>query len=138
MIRVKTRKKEHKSMAAQNTPTNNTIKTLVPSKESQALIVEFLRRVQTEAKRTTDYFTKMEVIDIAYARYKGAKTDANGFTSGESMDAATTPVGVTDMPSTTPPVLVSQVDSMVGYLADVFLSGSPMFPVVSSPEDTNS
>jgi hypothetical protein len=56
-----------------------------------------------------------------------------GTVHGEGIDAATTPAGVFNSPSTTPPVIVAQVDSMVGYLAEVFLSGSPLFPIVSSP-----
>lgn len=33
------------------------------------------------------------------------------------------------------PVVISQVDSFVGYMSDVWLSGYPMFPVVSEPAD---
>ena len=108
---------------------------LIPSKDSQTLILDYLNRIMVESRRVADYINKMQVVDVAYARYKGAKTDANGIVSGEGIDAATTPVGVIDMPSTTPPVVVSQVDSMVGYLAEVFLSGTPMFPVVSNPSN---
>lgn len=33
------------------------------------------------------------------------------------------------------PLVIAQVDSFVGYLSDVFLSGYPLFPVVSHPND---
>jgi len=115
------------------TPTN-TPKTVVPSKDSQAKIVEFSQRVLTEHKKFSSYLTKMEAIDVAYARYNATVDSATGVVSGQGIDAATTPVGVMNLPSTTPPVVISQVDSMVAYLADVFLSGTPMFPVVSSPQ----
>lgn len=104
----------------------------IPSKESQEELLEYVQMLITEHKRFTDYLDKMEAIDIAYARYQ-ANLNSEGIATGEGIDAATQPVGVVNLPSTTPPVVVSQVDSMVAYLADVFLSGYPIFPVVSSP-----
>lgn len=105
---------------------------IVPKEKSQKAIIDYASRVITEHKKFTDYLNKMEAIDKAYARYQENK-DSNGIVSGQGIDAATTPVGVMNLPSTVPPVVVSQVDSMVAYLADVFLSGSPLFPVVSNP-----
>jgi len=75
----------------------------------------------------------MEAIDTAYALYKTNIDPITGTVHGEGIDAATTPVGVFNVPSTTPPVIIAQVDSMVGYLSEVFLSGTPLFPVVSNP-----
>lgn len=106
---------------------------LVPNQEAQKAVLSLAERILTEHKKFEDYHTKMEAIDVAYARYQSSKDSATGIVSNQGIDAATTPVGVMNLPSTTPPVLVSQVDSMVGYLAEVFLSGSPLFPVVSSP-----
>ena len=103
-----------------------------PNKEAQTAVLQYAENILTEHKRFNDYTAKMEAIDIAYARYQSSK-DANGVVTGQGIDAATTPVGVMNLPSTTPPVLVSQVDSMLAYLAEVFLSGSPLFPIVSSP-----
>lgn len=105
----------------------------VPNKEAQTAILAYVERVLTEHKKNSDYINKMEAIDIAYARYQSSRDPQTGVASGQGIDAATTPVGVLNLPSTTPPVVVAQVDSMVGYLAEVFLSGSPLFPVVSSP-----
>lgn len=106
---------------------------IVPKKDAQDALVEFAQRILTEHKKFASYHSKMEAIDIAYARYQANIDTATGIVADSGIDAATTPVGVLNMPSTTPPVVVSQVDSMVAYLADVFLSGSPIFPVVSSP-----
>lgn len=106
---------------------------VIPSKDSQALLVEYLARVLTEHSRFSDYLDKMEVIDQAYARFISNIDPLTGIARGEGIDAATQPVGVVNMPSTTPPVVVSQVDSMVAYLADVYLSGYPIFPIVSNP-----
>lgn len=107
----------------------------IPSTESQSRLLEHSKRVLTEHRKYTDYHNKMEAIDIAYARYISNIDPETGIARGEGIDAATQPVGVVNLPSTTPPVVVSQVDSMVAYLADVFLSGYPLFPVVSSPSN---
>lgn len=118
------------------TPTKTQDKqAIVPRPESQAALLEFSRRILTEHKKFSEYHNKMEVIDKAYARYQENRDPVTGVVSGIGIDAATTPVGIFDLPSTVPPVVVSQVDSMVGYLSEVFLSGSPLFPVVSSPKN---
>lgn len=108
---------------------------MIPTKDSQEALLEFSRRVMTEHQKFSDYYSKMEAVDIAYARYQEDLDPVTGIARGQGIDAATTPVGVVNMPSTTPPVVVSQVDSMVSYLAEVFLSGSPLFPIVSTPKD---
>jgi hypothetical protein len=108
---------------------------VIPKQKSQEMLIEFAARVLTEHQKFNDYYDKMEVIDKAYARYNENLDAVTGVAMGEGIDAATQPVGVVNMPSTVPPIVISQVDSMVGYLADVFLSGSPLFPVVSSPEN---
>ena len=106
--------------------------TLIPSADSQKDLLAFCQKVLIEHKKFSSYHDKMEVIDVAYARYQVNKL-VDGVVQGQGVDAATTPVGIMNLPSTTPPVVVSQVDSVVAYLADVFLSGTPMFPVVSNP-----
>lgn len=123
-------------MATPNPDTSKQVpnKVIVPSKQAQDKILDFSKRVLAEHKKFTAYKSKMEAIDIAYARYKANVDVTTEVTPGQGIDAATTPVGVMNLPSTTPPVVISQVDSMVGYLAEVFLSGSPLFPVVSSPK----
>lgn len=119
-------------MASQNT-TQKGAGLVIPSQESQLYIREFITRIMTEHRKNADYINKMEVIDQAYARFITNYDPSTGIVTGEGIDAATQPVGVVNMPSTTPPVVVSQVDSMVAYLADVYLSGYPLFPVVSNP-----
>jgi len=116
-------------------PNEKKVKTLLQSKETCALLVDFSRRLLTEHKKFSSYMSKMEAIDVAYARYTASVNTTTGIANGNGIDAATTPVGVMNMPTSTPPVVISQVDSMVGYLSEVFLSGTPMFPVVSSPEN---
>lgn len=122
-------------MATPTTLTLPTKKVLVPTAEAQRRIIDFSRRILVEHAKFSSYQAKMEAIDVAYARYQASVDSATGIPSGNGIDAATTPVGVMNLPSTTPPVVISQVDSMVGYLSEVFLSGYPIFPVVSTPKN---
>lgn len=117
------------------TAPSNTFK--VPPIEAQTRIIDFTRRVLTEHKKFNEYLNKMEVIDVQYARYQANVDSITGIVKEQGVDAATTPVGVMNLPSSTPPVVIAQVDSLVGYLSEVFLSGYPLFPVVSSPADKN-
>lgn len=103
--------------------------------EVQKNILELANFILSEHRAQEPMFSKMEAIDVAYARYVTNINSTTGVANGEGIDAATTPVGVFNAPSTTPPVVVAQVDSMVAYLAEVFLSGYPIFPVVSSPSN---
>lgn len=122
-------------VATQNPSQPKNKSLIIPSPDSQLALKEFITRILTEHRRHSDYIAKMEVIDKAYARYIENVDPVTGIVRGEGIDAATQPVGVVNMPSTTPPVVVSQVDSMVAYLADVYLSGYPLFPVVSNPSN---
>ena len=119
--------------------TTGTKSALVPNQESQKRIIEYMLRVLQEHKKFNNYNAKMVAVDTAYARYLDANAKRNNGVSQTNVggidDGATTPVGVIGMAPTTPPVVVSQVDSMVAYLADVFLSGVPLFPVVSNPSN---
>lgn len=109
-------------------------KTLKLTIQAQKAVMEFAQGVLTAHKGQQELADKMDAIDIAYARYKAS-------------EASTLHDGVDPMPSTTgcgnvfndddvtPPLVVSQVDSHTAYLADVFLSGYPLFPVVSNPSN---
>lgn len=106
-----------------------------PTSDSQRLILEFVQSILAEHKSNqAEYCTKMEAIDRAYALYQSNVDPETGIVTGQGVDAATQPVGVLNLPTSTPPLVISQVDSMVGYLSDVFLSGTPLFPMVSSPK----
>lgn len=107
---------------------------LIPTTDSQKMLLDYSKGILTEHKKFAEYHNKMEAIDVAYARYQ-TYVDSEGEARQDGIDAATTPVGVMNLPSTVPPVVISQVDSMVAYLAEVFLSGSPLFPVVSNPKN---
>jgi len=103
------------------------------SKQAQDNILDFVRHILTVRDNNTDIYDKMEAVDTAYYRYSTYKDPKTGESYGQGIDAATVPAGVFNSPSTVPPIVVSQVESMVGYLSEIFLSGSPIFPIVSNP-----
>lgn len=101
------------------------------STEVQSNIIAYARGVLAASQNFTEIYNKMEAIDQAYARYKvAAASTSTGVDTVRALGS--TVCGAIDTPVTAP-IVVSQVDSMVAYLADVYLSGSPMFPVVSTP-----
>jgi hypothetical protein len=118
------------------TDTRNTAdgKTLKLTTQAQRTVVEFAEKVLMAHKSQTEVRNKMDAIDIAYARYKAAEAaNTDGVDPIRGADAACG--NVFDDDDITPPLVVSQVDSYTAYLADVFLSGYPLFPVVSNPSN---
>lgn len=99
------------------------------SEKSQLSLVSYVKWGLDEYRKRTDFINKMEVIDIAYARYKISQEQE----SGVDASAANTACGTLE--DIEAPIVISQVDSMVGYAADVYCSGYPMFPVVSAPDN---
>ena len=117
---------------ATETPNADTGKTLKLSIAAQRAVVDFSSRVLTAHRSQNELQLKMDAIDIAYARYK---VSADAPNTGID-ERATAPCGnVFADDDVTPPLVVSQVDSYTAYLADVFLSGYPLFPVVSNPSN---
>jgi hypothetical protein len=104
-------------------------KTIPISKESQRGLVGLAKGILSLRNRSDEMYSKMSAIDAAYARYTGSK----GKQGPDGQDLGSTVCDAMGTDSIVAPIVVSQVDSMVAYLADVFLSGSPIFPVVSTP-----
>lgn len=104
------------------------------SVEAQRAVLGFVNNVLTANKRQTGLHDKMDAIDVAYARYKAGQADGS-MKDGVDNRGQVGCGNVFDDDDITPPIVVSQVDSYVAYLADVFLSGTPMFPVVSNPSN---
>ena len=98
--------------------------TLRLNSQAQDKIVKRIVHILDTHKKMTELRSKYEAIDKAYARYKETADEAAGNTKCGDVFAKDNVVS---------PIVVSQVDSYVAYLAEVFLSGSPLFPVVSSP-----
>lgn len=93
------------------------------SAKAQKALADYCSVILQRHQGLTELRNKMEEVDKAYARYKG----------GDSEAGAQPCTDVFAKDDVVPPIVVSQVDSYVAYLAEVFLSGSPLFPVVSTP-----
>lgn len=96
-------------------------------KQAQQSLVKYVNACCGTIQKLQEFRTKLEIIDAAYARYK-----LPDLSNGEDSIAADVACGATEQ-EVTVPLVVSEVDSFVGYLADVYLSGYPMFPVVTTP-----
>lgn len=102
---------------------------VVLTQESQARLLAFSKLILQRHQGTTTFRDKMDAIDRAYARYEQARItgDKRGMDTYGSVqcDTGTKPV--------VNPIVISNVQSMVAYWVEVFLSGYPIFPVVSDP-----
>lgn len=90
--------------------------------ESVKALEQYCRRVLDAHKAFTDLRYKMEVVDTEYYRYHAQNEQTAG----------STPCGI-QVDELIVPIVISQADSFVGYLAELYLSGYPIFPVVSTP-----
>jgi hypothetical protein len=97
---------------------------------SQRAVIEYSQSVLVKRQQFNELSEKMDAIDIAYARYKASTEESSDGVDSRSAETVCNIFAADDI---TPPIVVSQVDSYVAYLSEVFLSGSPLFPVVSSP-----
>lgn len=100
------------------------------SMPAQQNVSNFVASALVAHGKMTELQDKMDAIDVAYSRYKLKQKVANGQDIKEASEGCGNIFADDDV---VPPIVISQVDSYVAYLADVFLSGTPMFPVVSSP-----
>lgn len=115
-------------------PTGRTLRLSVAAQNSVKSLIDAYLQTHTKFNELHD---KMDAIDVAYARYQAendTRVSSNGVDQRNS--AGNVECGnVFGSDKVTPPIVVSQVDTYVAYLADVFLSGSPIFPVVSNPSN---
>lgn len=98
--------------------------------DSQRRLLQYSQSILEKNRNFEDLRRKMDAIDIAYARYTAE--DETQITE-EGTIAGATAADIFAKDDVTPPIVVSQVDSYVAYLSEVFLSGVPLFPVVSTP-----
>ena len=98
------------------------------SKETQDLLLTHIRRVNSFFSITFSVRQNMEFIDRAYQRERDLTTEnwrarmANRY--GD----------ITKLQNMQIPIVQPMVDSMASYLSGVFLSGTPLFPVVGDNE----
>ena len=111
-------------MATPNTP-------MLLTRNSQQAIVEFHKSCYQLLRSQWNLREQMRQIDLAYIREQDMTTEhrraklANRY--GDS----------SRIQNVTVPVVMPQVESAVTYQASVFLTGSPLFSVVTSPEYIN-
>lgn len=104
------------------------------SEKAQKNIIALAQSVIARRNQFTEMKNKMEAIDQAYARYTGGEQLEQGLdATGKDVAGNTCCGNVFGEDNIVAPIVVAQVDTMVAYLADIFLSGYPIFPVVSSP-----
>jgi hypothetical protein len=101
---------------------------LAANGKAQDKILEFAKAILTTRQKQNPLRDKLAAIDEAYARYKTAKSESEKTEAGQMSCG-----NAFDTDDVVPPIVASQVDSYVAYLADIFLSGYPLFPVVSTP-----
>ena len=94
------------------------------SAKSIELLEQHVKNILDLHKRFSDMRNKLEAIDLAYFRFQ----------TEDDKNAGKTQAGVA-LDNIKVPILISQVDGFVGHMAEVYLSGYPMFPIVSSPAD---
>lgn len=110
---------------------DNTLKLRQESAES---LLNFCRKIVEHHIHTrNELVTKMDTIDVAYTRFKASVQSSTNGVDTRAAEQACDVFETRDR--VTPPIIVSQVDAYVAYLADIFLSGYPMFPVVSNPRN---
>jgi len=99
------------------------------SRSTHDSLIQLIKEFQRIHQRNELWRDKIKVIDRAYACYTLTK-DQNK--ADEQVAQIIDDSGV----HFTTPVVVSQVDSIVAFLSELYLSGYPIFPVVTPPEDT--
>ncbi len=112
-----------------------------PGDRAQEELVQYCRDLLTKHKDNHEMRNKMAVIDRAYARYKQLTTEACA--NGEGVDEQIVQHQIADELGELKdsfihveiPLVVSQVDTFVGYAAEIYLSGYPMFGIVADPKD---
>lgn len=120
-------------LAPQQSATDRIDKLLKLNMQAQKSVITYASKLIEKSKQFDGLHNKMDAIDIAYARYKADKAKYEAGDGVDPMPVSTVGCDIFAEDDVTPPIVVSQVDSYVAYLAEVFLSGAPLFPVVSNP-----
>ncbi len=97
------------------------------SQKTHDSLIDLLREIQRVHKRNERFRDKLRIIDRAYACYESQKDQS------KKEEVAQKIIDASGMHFTTP-VVISQVDSIVAFLTELYLSGYPIFPVVAPPD----
>ena len=103
---------------------------VVISRASQESLLAYVKQILTYHQANDNFRAKMDAIDVAYARYVEAvkAKDNDGIDRYGQQPCGGIRKEVVN------PIVISNVQSMVAYWSEVFLSGYPRFPVVSTPD----
>lgn len=102
--------------------------------ESQKALVQHAKNLLQGRRKKEELYAKMEAIDVAYARHKTQEASCSSENGVDPLPGSTPCCNVFSKDDVVAPIVVSQVDAQVAYLSEVFLSGTPLFPVVSPPQ----
>ena len=102
------------------------LQALKPSDYTQSQLDRLLTSVHEKHTYMQEVHNKLEAVDKAYHMYKQGTPSAGDLPAG-----CATAEG--DLDRIVPPIVISQVDSLVSHLTSLFLRGYPLFPVVSTP-----
>lgn len=109
-------------MISANTP-------IILSKQSQQGVVRYLAAARSAQDSTYNMRERFRSLDLAYQREQDRSTvQARAKIANRYGDP-------TKLQNVTVPIVMPQVEAAVTYQASVFLTGSPLFGVVASPEN---
>ena len=101
------------------------------TKLTDSLLKQYVCKIlDTTNSRNEELRNKFDEIDVAYARYLNAQARKDLIQSERYGKVACK----TSLSPVVSPIVISQVQSTVAYLSEVYLSGYPTFPVASTPE----
>lgn len=101
-----------------------------PSAKALASIRELLIKHLDASKGRSNLVAKLDAIDEAYARYNQSVStgDKRGMEQFGGKKCGVSDIKVVN------PIVISQVQSMTAWFCEVFLSGYPIFPVVTTSD----
>jgi len=97
------------------------------SRKTHDSLINLLQEIQRVHRRNELFRDKLRIIDRAYACYTSTEDQA------QREEVAAKIIDASGLHFTTP-VVLSQVDSIVAFLSELYLSGYPIFPVVAPPD----
>ena len=110
------------------------------SEKTQASLISMIRQWQHRKDSYHTFYTKLTAIDHSYYTYRSSvELDSQGTFRNVGKRRSRSRSGDASAELThldfEIPLIVAQTDTIKADLADIFLSGNPMFPVVSTPEN---
>lgn len=110
-----------------------------PNVKAQLKLVQYVKDILTGHRERHELNAKMQAIDIAYARYKeytGSKADNQGVDADTYAEfQAEFQRAENNFIDIDVPLVASQVDTFVAYAAEIYLSGTPTFGIVTDPKN---